>query len=490
MNEVIETAAERNSRVRKEQNISARLQKRETMSRERKHFLFINPGSEKINLLRYALRTGSPLPRFCDQGTFADKFVLKGQSVYFENLPVIDDEQKRQLVKKSYFNPSEPSTIESIHLLYRDKYANLTKRNVGDILKSLEVYQLNSQRRRPPKVLGKMSLRAPGILASDMFFPQGWDNVVCLTMMDCWSRYCRVYVIERKTKELTLKCFEKFFKEMLSLGHRPRVLLTDRGSEYIGLPNSPLFKKWKVSMEFSPTGAPIHIVEALQAQFMRRAQIYRTAQITENPGHVMHLISEQLNTQPRRQFDQKTPLQLLTLNKTQRGEANRYSDGHKQNIDAVKLEGLPVIFQGTTVRFLTWTRKEQVEGKKKGYAEKWSRSTHKVTKMRRTKENNDVFKFWISGQNMFFWRHELLKISGKVDTKVPKLFKLKEDMLYEDFYGMPKAQAKPQIKAFKAKPQAPKPKKKNKIIKLDLDEGDIITSKRKRKKKINYSQYY
>jgi len=486
MNQVIETAAERNYRVRKELEKEKRLQKRETMTKERKHFLFINPGSEKIKLLRYALRNGRPLPKFCDQGTFANFFVLKGQTVYFENLQVIDDEQKRQLVKKAYFDPTLPSTIEPIHLLYRDKYANLSKRNVRNILKSLEVYQLNQQRRRPPKVLGKMSLRAPGIFASDMFFPQGWDKVVCLTMMDCWSRYCRVYVIERKTKELTLKCFEKFFKEMLSLGHRPRVLLTDKGSEYIGLPNSPLFKKWKVSMEFSPTGAPIHIVEALQAQFMRRAQIYRTAKITENPAHVMHMISDQLNNQPRRQFDNKTPLQLLTLNKSQRGQANSYSDGHKQNIDAVKLEGLSPLFEGNTVRFLTWTRKEQVEGKKKGYAEKWSRTLHKITRMRRTKENNDVCKFWIEGKNMFFWRHELLKVRGEVDKKVPKLFNLKEKMLYEDFEGMPKSyKAKTKAKA-KAKPKA----SVKKTIKLDLDEGDIITGKRKRKKKIDYSKYY
>ena len=479
MNDVIETAAERNSRVRRQLTREKRFQKRETMSRERKHFLFINPGTEKINLLRYALKTQRPLPKFCEQGTFAEKFVLKGSKVFFEDLEVIDDQQKRDLVKKAYFNPTLPSTIESIYLHYRDSFANLSQRNVREILKSLEVYQLNARRRRPPKVLGKMSLRAPGILASDMFFPQGWNKVVCLTMMDCWSRFCRVYVMERKTKELTLKCFEKFFKEMLSMGHRPRVLLTDRGSEYVGLPNSKLFTKWKVKMEFSPTGSPIHIVEALQSQIMRRAQIFRTAQITENPGHVMHLISDQLNQQPRRQFDNKTPLQLLSLNKSQRAQANGFSDQHKQNTDAIKLEGLPQLFTGNRVRFLTWTRKEQVEGKKKGYAEKWSRTVHTVRRMQRTKQNNDVFKYWISnGPAHYFWRHELMKISGAVDTHVPRVFELKETMLYEDFAGMPKAK--------------PKKKKKNKEIKLDLDEADILPGRRsgRRKKKVDYTGYY
>ena len=476
MNEVIETPAERTSRIRKQLAKEKRLQSRETMSRERKHFLFINPGTEKINLLRYALRTNNPLPKFCEQGTFAKRFSLKNNKVYFENLPVLDNEQKRDLVKKSYFDPSKPSTIESIFLFYRDKYANMSKRNVRDVLKSLEVYQLNSRRRRPPKVLGKMALKAPGIIASDKFFPQGWEKVTCLTIMDCWSRFCRVYAMERKTKQLTLKCFEQFFKEFLSLGHRPKVLLTDKGSEFIGLTNSDLFRKWNVKHEFSPTGAPIHIVEALQAQVMRRAQIFRTAQITENPGHVMHLISDQINNQPRRQFDNKTPLQLLTLNKSQRKTANTFSSVHKQNIDAVKLEGLPQIFPGNTVRFLTWTRKEQVEGKKKGYAEKWSRTLHKVVKMRRTKENNDVFKYWIENQPNYFWRHELLKISGEVDSGVPKLFPLKEKLIYEDFEGKPKPKPKP---------------KKDKTIKLDIDESNIIRGRRgRRRKKVDYTKYF
>ena len=124
--------------------------------------------------------------------------------------------------------------------------------------------------------------------------------------------------MERKTKVLTLQCFEEFFKELTSLGHLPKILLSDKGSEFIGLKKSKLFEKWKIKIYHSPTGSPIHIVEALQAQYMRRAAIYRTALITDNPGHIMHIISEQINNQVRRVFDDKTPLQLLKMNKEQR----------------------------------------------------------------------------------------------------------------------------------------------------------------------------
>ena len=245
LNQYIESAADRNHRLRKEIVRKERNEPRHTMSKGRRHLLFINPGTEKLNLLRYALANGTPKPKFCDQGTFAQSFTLNGGKLYFENLPVINSEEKAKLVKETYFNPKMPSTIEPIYLMYKDKFANLSKTNVKQGLNQLEVYQLNQRRKKPPKILNKMNLNAPGIIASDMFFPgQGWAKVTCLTIMDCWSRFSRVYVLEKKTKVLTLKCFEKFFKEFLSMGHRPRVLLTDKGSEFIGLPNSALFQKW------------------------------------------------------------------------------------------------------------------------------------------------------------------------------------------------------------------------------------------------------
>ena len=98
LNEIIETPADRTYRLRKQ--LARAKPSRQSMSRARKHLLFINPGTEKIRLVRYSLKTGSPLPKFCQQGQIADKFSLQKGKVYFENLRVIDDEQKRAVVKK------------------------------------------------------------------------------------------------------------------------------------------------------------------------------------------------------------------------------------------------------------------------------------------------------------------------------------------------------------------------------------------------------
>ena len=474
INDFIETAGERTYRLKKQQQKAK--PKNESMTRQRKHFLFINPGTEKINLLRYALRQNKPLPKWCEQGTFAKLFELKGNKIFFENMEVLTTEEKRKVVKESYFDPTKPATIEKIFLLYRETYANLSKRNVRDTLQSLETYQLNYRRQRPPKVLGKMNLTSPGVIAADIFFPSKllWDTKPCLCIMDCWSRFSRVYVLERKTKALTLKAFDKFFRELMGLGHRPRVLLTDKGSEFVGLPNSDLFRKWKLETFHSPTGTPVHIVESLQSQYMRRAEIYRTSAITDNISHLMHLISEQLNKQPRRQFQNKTPLQLLSLTKSQRSESNSYNLEHRSYQETV-ISGLPALLQGQKCRFLTWTRKEQVEGKKKGYSEKWSRSIHTIRKMIRIQQNKDVFKYYLTDMPNYFWRHELLKVGNNVDTDVPKLFELREKGIYENAVPKPK----------------PKPKKKpgSKKLNYNIDESNIVKRPR-RKKKVNYAKFY
>ena len=212
---------------------------------------------------------------------------------------------------------------------------------------------------------------------------------------------------------------------------------------------------------------------------MRKAEIFRTAKITEDPAHLMYLIAEQLNNQPRRQFDNKTPYQLLTLNRTMRKDANAFSNVHKANPDVVNLEGLPHLLVGNQCRFLTWTRKEQVEGKVKGYSEKWSRSVHTIKKMVRIKKNRDVYKYYITDMNHYFWRHELLKVGNVIDKKVPKLFKLVDKKVYDTVDGI-----KP-----KKKPKARRKKLETVEGKLDVSESNIITRPR-RKKKVNYAKYF
>ena len=88
----------------------------------------------------------------------------------FEGLPMASKERKRDAVKRMYFDPKGFSTIEPICDALREKFANISQKNVRNILRSLETYQRNFGRRRPPKITGRMSLKNPGIIAMDVFF--------------------------------------------------------------------------------------------------------------------------------------------------------------------------------------------------------------------------------------------------------------------------------------------------------------------------------
>ena len=121
-----------------------------TMSRKRKHLLFMNPGTEKINEAIIALRTFEELPRWA-QPVVSQLTVPTGQDdLMFEGLPMASKERKRDVVKHMYFDPKGFSTIEPICDALREKFANISQKNVRNILRSLETYQRNFGRRRPP----------------------------------------------------------------------------------------------------------------------------------------------------------------------------------------------------------------------------------------------------------------------------------------------------------------------------------------------------
>ena len=134
----------------------------------------------------------------------------------------------------SYFDPREPATIEAITAKLRTEWANVSKRNVTSVLRSLVTYQRNFRRRRPPDIKNRMFLYNPGMIAMDMFFPSandGWERYSCLTCMDTWSRYVGIYAIATKKYDDVLWAMRDFLAKFASMGHLPRRILSDQGTD-------------------------------------------------------------------------------------------------------------------------------------------------------------------------------------------------------------------------------------------------------------------
>ena len=370
-----------------------------TMGKKRKHLLFMNPGTEKINEAIIALRTNSELPKWAQP--FAAQLSVQKEELMFEGLPMATKERKRDAVKRMYFDPKGFSTIEPICDALREKFANISQRNVRNILRSLETYQRNFGRRRPPKITGRMSLKNPGIIAMDMFFPTkkiaGWTGKYkCLTCMDCWSRYTWVYALVNKDLPSQIQAMQDFLQKFSAFGWMPRRILADRGSDLKGAKR--VIEPYRTKKDgnepmvvFTQTAQPVNIVEAMNSEVQRRMQVFRTSGLTDDPSILLDDISYSINNQKRPTRGNLSPLQLLSLSKDEIKQVNLLWDDRMDDIPEVT--GLAKLFVGDSVRILMMTRKEQASNAIKGFTAKWSVEVYTLLKKLPIARNPKNFRY-------------------------------------------------------------------------------------------------
>ena len=408
----------------------------------RRHILFLNVGDERILEGIQALTRNEAAPpwmRYLKGIT-----VQNGKLFHTEggrSLPFAFKDQKRRAVKDLYFNPKEPSTIQPITDALRLQYCNISRKNVRNVLRSLETYQLMFPRRRPPKIQHHTVYTKPGVIAMDTFFPSattGWVKRAggVLVCMDVWSRFSRAYALEKKEKKFFETAMKAFFVEFTSMGHLPRRLLTDKGSElHVG---TPLIEKYRLPRDGdavmhlrSFTGTPVQVVENMNAQYQRRLEVFRIAGLQNDAADLLWDISEQLNNQKRARRSNLTPYQLLDLAERDR---KRVNDMYKDDYFGIGVEAqkkLPYLNKGDHVRRLEMTFKEQEKNAKKGFQEKWSRKVYQVMRKTALRRNPHVFRYSIGDPKRTYYRHELLLIPKKVDQQVLR-FPTSAPLLVED----------------------------------------------------------
>ena len=398
------------------------------ISGKRRELLFIRVGDEKVLQAAAALKSGTALPRWALR--FRPFLKERGGKLWwFEagtvELPFALMDEKRNAVKRLYFDPREPSTIMPIAKRLYQKFANVTKGEVTRVLRSLETYQLNFGRRRPPTTGNRFFFKKPGMIAADLFFPSkhdGWEKYNCLSIMDCWSRYCGFYAIRTKKHEDVLVCMNDFLQKFASLGHMPRRMLTDRGTDMaaatVAMEPYRLARDGEAKLVMHPAaGQPVLVVEALNAQVQRRMAIFSTSGLVTSPATILHEIADQINNEPRQARGGMTPLQLLQLGQQQRLDINdKYRERY---VPDSELHGLPDLNVGNAVRLLKMTRKEQETNKLKGFSAKWTRELFRVVRKTKLRKNPFRYQYRITGRNTSFYRHELLKVTGAVDSAVP-----------------------------------------------------------------------
>ena len=392
------------------------------ISKEQRSILFMNVGTQRIQEAVMAIANGREKPAWCK---YIKNLTADRGKLMYNGKPFATLEEKRTAVKALYFSPDDPSTIQPITDALRSKYCNVSRNNVRNILRSLETDQLNFPRRRPIKILNRTFFKTPGVLACDVFMPSKnlgfFGNRVCLTVMDVWSRFSRAYVAENKSAKLISQGIRAFVKEFTALGHLPRRMMCDKGTDLGGWKNvDAIMEKYRLKKDGdqpmvlrSVTGMPIAVVEAMNAQYQRRMQVFRTSGLIDDPADILWSISDQLNNQRRPVRGNLTPLQLLSLDSRQRAHINaEYKEDFSHSV-----RGLKPLIVGQTVRILQMTRKEQDKFHKQ-FAPKWSKKTFTVLRRTTLRRNPGVYKYSI-GQPQTFYRHELLHIPKTTDDTLP-----------------------------------------------------------------------
>ena len=91
---------------------------------------------------------------------------------------------------------------------------------------------------------------------------------------------------------------------------------------------------------------------------------------------------------------------------------------------------------GNHVRVLMMTLKEQMTGAKKGFQEKWSRDIYRVSRKQALQGNPGAFRYFLKGDDLSYFRHELLRVPRNTDTEVLDLVKHREAVIGdEDWSG-------------------------------------------------------
>ena len=408
------------------------------ISRKRRQLLFINPGDGVLQRAIMSFLNRQQLPPWAK--TFA-KFLryerVKGRLIWVEEgtrpLPLAFSFDKRQAVKRLYFDPREPSTIVPIATKLYRRWANISKANVTRILRSLETYQLNFGRRRPPDLKTRFFMRNPWMVVMDMFFPSthlGWERTNVLCCADAWSRYCGVYVIDTKRKADVPKAMSDFLRDFAAMGHVPRRILCDKGSDMASAAQAiEQYRQQKdgnkTMVLHTATGTPVLLVEALNAEVQRRMQVFRTSGLIENVGQIAHEIANQINNQRRPDRGNLTPIQLLALDRAGRESINKL---YKDRTVTAEIPGLVPLFVNDNVRLLKMKRKEQEQNKIKGFAPKWTKRLYTVIRKTALRKNEFAYRYDI-GLPDTYYRHELLKVRD-VDSEVPDKYVRYREVVY------------------------------------------------------------
>lgn len=386
-------------------------------------FRYIRPGMAKIDMAKqWLMKKTNVRPRWTKG--FGDTLSLKGGRLLVAGLPVLSEGELRKQIKKTYYTPRLPVTVEGVFDHLRGRIANASRKQVKNVLNSLQTYQMLKARRKPIKNEQTTMVYQPGKIGQDTFFPSKkyWNGRIypVTVLADQWSGYTKAYLMGSEKAAYSYYALKLFIRELQSeYGVKVNQLLSDKGTEmqYDAL----LAKEFPhIHHMQSPTGNAVPFIEAKVKLIQSRLWIARTGYDGRalTISDILDDVISDINLMKRPTRGNLNPTQLLKISPKMRAQINLAQKAAVKMVSN-RIHGLPDIFKGDTVRLTRYTRKQQDSYGvgQKWFRPKWTEKLHTVIGAKAVA--NGRLKYNVHGSNQRWWRWEMLKVDPDVDTAVP-----------------------------------------------------------------------
>jgi len=210
----------------------------------------------------------------------------------------MSQEIERQ-IKNLYLDPKQPGSYGGVEALFKQCKSNglnVTRDQVLQVLKKLDVYTLHKPRRvhysRNPTVVGNIDQQWQADLA-DMqdVSRQNSGNKYILTVIDCFSKFGRAIPIKKKDSKSMVIAFEQLFKQ--SHPRLPKRLQTDKGKEFLNKDVQNTLRKYGVKHFVTENETKASMVERFNRTL--KTKMYRWFE-QNNSKRYMDVLPELINS--------------------------------------------------------------------------------------------------------------------------------------------------------------------------------------------------
>ncbi len=194
--------------------------------------------------------------RFKNHYSLAD-WSVKGDKLYFKSKEIIQDSEISKVLKSLYDNPT--TMVKGRDRFYSrvaEKYAGISKETVMQFLQNQETYQLHRAVYKQ-KVVKPILTSGPREIFQvdliDMSSLEYWNNGHnwILTVIDLFSKHAWAISLKNKQAITVAKAIETLLET-----EKPKIVQSDRGSEFISDPFKNLLKRLGIVHRLSRSHTP------------------------------------------------------------------------------------------------------------------------------------------------------------------------------------------------------------------------------------------